>query len=97
MITFDSSEIVNWADKPDSNHELPELVRKLILATIPQASSISMLSGSSVRMPGWDGLLEVSEGNMWVPQGKSGWEFTCDKDSKQKADEDYENRTGNCN
>ena len=40
MITFDSSEIVNWADKPDSNHELPELVRRLLLATIPQASSI---------------------------------------------------------
>ena len=95
MITFDSSDIVNWADKPDSYHELPELVRRLILATIPQTSSISMPSGSSVRMPGWDGLLEVSEGNMWVPQGRSAWEFTCDKDSKQKADEDYEKRTGN--
>ena len=95
MITFDSSEIVNWADKPDSNYELPELVRRLILATIPQTSSISMPSGSSVRMRGWDGLLEVSEGNIWVPQGKSAWEFTCDKDSKRKADEDYEKRTGN--
>ena len=95
MITFDSSEIVNWADKPDSNHELPELVRRLVLATIPQTSSISMPSGSSVRMPGWDGLLEVSEGNIWVPQGKSAWEFTCDKDSKQKADADYKKRTKN--
>ena len=95
MITFDSSEIVNWADKPDSSHQLPELVRKLILATIPQASSISMPSGSSVRMSGWDGLLEVTEGNIWVPHGKSAWEFTCDKDSKRKADEDYEKRTEN--
>ena len=93
MITFDSSEIVNWADKPDSNYELPELVRRLILATIPQTSRISMPSGSSVRMRGWDGLLEVPEGNRWVPQGKSAWEFTCDKDSKQKADKDYEKRT----
>ena len=95
MITFDSSEIVNWADKPDSSHKLPELVRRLILATIPQTSSISMPSGSSVRMPGWDGLLEVTEGNIWVPHGKSAWEFTCDKDSKRKADEDYEKRTEN--
>ena len=95
MIAFDSSEIVNWADKPDSNHQLPELVRKLILATIPQTSSISMPSGSSVRMPGWDGLLEVPGGSIWVPHGKSAWEFTCDKDSQKKADEDYEKRTGN--
>ena len=95
MITFDSSEIVNWADKPDSSHQLPELVRKLILATIPQPSSISMPSGSSVRMPGWDGLLEVFKGNSWVPHGKSAWEFTCNKKSKQKADEDYKKRTQN--
>ena len=95
MITFDSSEIVNWADKPDSGHQLPELVRRLILATIPQPSSISMPSGSSVRMPGWDGLLEVSKGNIWVPHGKSAWEFTCDKDPKRKADEDYDKRTKN--
>ena len=95
MITFDSSEIMNWADKPDSSHQLPELVRRLVLATIPQTSSISMPSGSSVRMPGWDGLLEVPGGNIWVPHGKSAWEFTCDKDSKGKADEDYEKRTEN--
>ena len=94
MISFDSSEIANWADKPDANHQLPELVRRLILATIPQPASIVMPSGSSVRMPGWDGLLEVSEGNIWVPRGNSAWEFTCDKDSRQKANEDYEKRTG---
>ena len=94
MIKFDASEIVNWADKPESSHHLPELVRRLILGTIPQTSSISMPSGSSVRMPGWDGLLEVPTGNTWVPHGNSAWEFTCDKESKQKADEDYDKRTG---
>ena len=93
MISFDSSEINNWADKPDANHQLPELVRRLILATIPQTARIVMPSGSSVRFPGWDGLLEVPEGNTWVPKGKSAWEFTCDKNSKRKADDDYTKRT----
>ena len=37
MISFDSSEIVNWTDRPDAHHVLPELVRRLILATIPSA------------------------------------------------------------
>ena len=93
MITFDSSEISNWADKPDANHQLPELVRRLILATIPQTASIVMPSGSSVRMPGWDGLLEVPEGNPWIPKGRSAWEFTCNRNSKAKADDDYTKRT----
>ena len=38
MIAFDSSEIVHWADNPDAHHQLPELVRRLILATVPMLS-----------------------------------------------------------
>ena len=93
MIHFDASEIVNWADKPDAQHQLPELVRRLVLATVPQPVSLAMPSGSSVRMPGWDGLLDVVSGNTWVPNGKSAWEFSCENYPKQKADEDYAKRT----
>ena len=71
MISFDSSEIVNWADQPDAHHIFPELVRRLILATAPLPDLLDMPSGSSVRMPGWDGLLSVSEGNLWLPAGAS--------------------------
>ena len=38
MITFDSSEIANWADKPGAQHQLPELIRRLMLATVPMPS-----------------------------------------------------------
>ena len=48
MITFDSSEIANWADKPDAQHQLPELIRRLILATVPTPSLLHIPSGSSV-------------------------------------------------
>ena len=95
MISFDSSEIANWADQPDAHHILPELVRRLILATAPQPEFLDMPSGSSVRMPGWDGLLSVSERNTWVPAGASAWEFSCEKGSKGKADMDYEKRKKN--
>ena len=95
MIPFDSSEIVNWADQPDAHHILPELVRRLILATAPLPEFLDIPSGSSVRMPGWDGLLSVSERNTWVPAGASAWEFSCNNSPKQKADEDYEKRTAN--
>ena len=95
MISFDSSEIVNWADRPDAHHVLPELVRRLVLATIPSPELLDMPSGSSVRMPGWDGLFSTSAGNAWVSNGASAWELSCDSNPKQKADEDYEKRTAN--
>ena len=95
MISFDSSEIVNWADKTEATDVLPELVRRLILATVPLLEYLDMPSGSSVRMPGWDGRLSVSDGNPWVPSGTSAWEFSCENNPKRKADEDYEKRTAN--
>ena len=52
-----------------------------------------MPSGSSVRLPGWDGLLEVGRGNAWVPSGVSGWEFSCEKGVTSKANDDFEKRT----
>ena len=48
-----------------------------------------------MRMPGWDGLLSVSEGNPWMPSGTSAWELSCEKNPKQKADRDYEKRKEN--
>ena len=94
MIAFDSSEIAQWADKPDAPPNLPELFRRLILATVPKVSLIGMPSGSSVWLPGWDGLLVAQTGNPWVPQGTSAWEFSCQGNTNSKATSDYHKRTG---
>ena len=69
MISFDASDIANWADKPDAPHQMPELVWRLVLATAPMPSFLDMPSGSSVRLPGWGGLLVVESGNAWIPDG----------------------------
>ena len=91
MIRIDPSEIQNWADKPEA--DLAELVRRLILATLPHPSALEIPSGSSIRMPGWDGLLDVSSGNTWTPDGQSAWEFSCEKGVGHKANRDYTKRT----
>ena len=92
--SFDASEISNWSDTADAAHRLPELIRRLVLATLPEPPlRIDMPSGSSVRLPGWDGLLEVGRGNAWAPSGDSGWEFSCDKSVTSKANDNYEKRT----
>ena len=92
--SFDASEIDNWSDTAEAAHRLPELILHLVLATLPEPPLwIDMPSGSSVRLPGWDGLLEVGRGNAWAPGGVSGWEFSCNKEVTSKANDDYEKRT----
>ena len=93
MPQLDSSEISNWATLPDANHRLPELIGRLILATVPELSRLSMPSGSAVWMPGWDGLLTSESENAWVPKGDSAWEFSCRSDVSTKANQDFRKRT----
>ena len=91
--TIDASELEHWADRPDARTRLSQFVRQAVFETVPEARLIRMPSGSSVNRPGWDGYLEVERGNPWVPNGISVWEFSCRKDVKNKATEDYDNRT----
>lgn len=94
IYSFDASDINNWADTADAAHRLPELIRLLVQDTLSESPLwIDIPSGSSVRLPGWDGILEVGCGNTWVPSGVSGWEFSCDKKITSKANENYEKRT----
>ena len=93
MRQFDPSEISNWASLPDANHQLPELIRRLILATVPDLSRLDIPGGSAVWLSGWDGMLTAEVGNAWAPKGNSAWEFSCRRDVGTKANEDYRKRT----
>ena len=98
MISFDPSDICHWANNPDAFHRFPELIRRLVMATVPMPSLLKMPSGSSVWRAGWDGLLVVDDGNVdvdRVPSGDSAWEFGTGKNPKRKATEDYRKRTKN--
>lgn len=92
--SFDASEIHNWSDTAEAAHNLPALIRKLVIDTLSESPAhIDMPSGSSVRLPGWDGILETSSGNAWVPTGISVWEFSCEKQITAKANRVYKGRT----
>ena len=93
MLRFDSSEISNWANLPDANHQLLELIQRLVLATVHELSHHNMPSGSAVWLSGWDGLLTTGTGNAWVPHGASAWGFGCRIDTGTKANDDYRKRT----
>jgi hypothetical protein len=84
--------IVQWAERIDAAPMLPELVRRLLLASAP-LRSISMPADSGVRREGWDGIvLATEEGPFW-PAGPSVWELSVDKKVRPKLNKDFDKRT----
>lgn len=95
MIThtlIDASDLNAWSNRNDSSAFLPQLLRMLILGTVRNVRSIGFRSGEGVAIGGWDGRLDVENGDVFVPPGKSVWELGTGKDVKGKADDDYEKR-----
>lgn len=87
--------LTHWADTQDARHQLPNLLRKLVRATIPKehVKTVNFPSAEQVQRPGLDGLVDVTLGNQFVPEGISAWEAGVNKNKKGKADSDLEKRT----
>lgn len=91
--TYDIEKL--WAGRRDCQESLPLLVRKLIRATTQSINNINFPAGESIAHGGWDGILNISEENEYIPIGTSLWEFGSSKDPKTKAESDYSKRTTN--
>lgn len=87
-----ANDLDSWAKTRNSQERLPELLRRLIHATVPFLQRIGFPAGESVQMGGWDGIVETIEGNAFVPNGCSVWELGTNRDVKTKADKDYQKR-----
>lgn len=86
---IDATDLNSWANRREAQSSLPQLVRRLIHATIDQLQRINFPAGDSVQMGGWDGIVYTAQGNAFVPTGCSAWEFGANKEIKGKADDDY--------
>ena len=86
-------DLVQWASRYDAPGQLPELVRRLILATAGDITYIEMRSGEGTRYGGYDGTVKAERGNVFVSDGLSAWEMGVDPKPKKKADDDYKKRT----
>ncbi|AXX92251.1 hypothetical protein CPU12_01475 [Malaciobacter molluscorum LMG 25693] len=89
-----ANDIKNWSltNSREAQETLPKLVKNLILAT-SSPKYIDLPSGDSIQVGGWDGVLNVEEGNSFIPSGESRWEFGTDKNINPKAEKDYKKRT----
>lgn len=86
-------DLQHWADSKDSEHLMPELMRRLIHASIKDITRISFPNEDCVDLPGFDGILETTYNNPYVPVGSSAFEIGTNKGQKKKANHDYNNRT----
>ncbi len=91
-----AQDIVVWTKQNlrRAQEKLPLLVRQLILASV-EPSSIQIPVGDSILTGGWDGILQVNQGNIFVPIGNSVWEFSTNQNINKKANEDYAKRARN--
>ena len=86
-------QLIQWAKSAGVDRELPRLIRRLIAETEPSATWIDMPAGTGVAAPGWDGVVRCSDGNRFVPAGRSTWELSTEQaKSQRKASADYDRR-----
>jgi hypothetical protein len=72
---------------------LPDLIRRLVLATTDNPERVAFRSQEGVGIAGWDGLVVAREGSPWVPVGASAWELSVQERPSAKAESDYQKRT----
>jgi len=82
-----------WADTELASRHLPLLVRKLIRKTAPDLTRLDIPANEQTVRPGFDGIVESSAGNLYVPSGKSVWEMGTSQNPQSKADSDLALRT----
>ncbi len=93
FLTITARQIHGWADSNiEARRLLPVLLRKLIHSTVHDLHHVDFPGYDNAERRGWDGLVEAGAATSWVPEGKSGWEFSANKDPRRKAERDYEAR-----
>jgi energy-coupling factor transporter ATP-binding protein EcfA2 len=70
-------DLVRWSQQYDAPSVLPDLVRRLLLATTP-ISLITMNAHAGTRLRDWDGVVRSSTETAFCPVGMSVWELTVE-------------------
>ena len=90
FLKISSRDIEQWVDgNLEARSHLPVLLRKLVHSTGQELSLVDFPGYNNAEKKGWDGRVDAEAATPWIPLGKSGWEFGCTEDPKQKADGDY--------
>lgn len=82
------------SDYTESQGLIPELLFRLITASVGNPTGLRIPFGGSVNQPGLDGLLVSSVSfEQYIPQEQSIWEIGTGNDPQSKATSDFAKRT----
>lgn len=91
-----ATQLSQWGKSRDAQGALPDLIRRLVLATAGPPRVLHFKWGDSVQREGWDGILESDSEAEFIPSGVSGWELTTQSGGiRGKADDDFNKRSEN--
>ena len=68
-IRANATDIDQWAERREAQATLPRVIRRLILASVKRIERLHFRSDEGVQFPGWDGIVQVPNGNAYVPDG----------------------------
>lgn len=88
-----AQHIQKWAESNiEVRNLLPVLLRKLVHSTGHELQQVDFPGYDNAERKGWDGLTEAAAATPWVPEGKSCWEFSTNKNPRNKAEKVYADR-----
>lgn len=81
-------------NKRKGQEVFPELIKRLIIATVNNNAGIRFPSGDSIWTPGFDGIItNITNVSCYVPIGNSLWEMGTNIGYMRKINDDYQKRT----
>lgn len=93
ILTASALEEMCKSNKKKFEGLLPELVKRLILASNTLVTEKRFPSKDDIWAPGYDGVVYCKKETDYVKAGMSVWEFGTNDDSLDKINSDYEKRT----
>jgi transcriptional regulator with XRE-family HTH domain len=94
MRWINATDLAQWGERRDAQGDMPELLTRLIYASVGPAAVLRFPAGDSVQHPGPDGACEVDRETPFVPTGRSVWEIGCQRlRIREKAEGDYAKRS----
>ena len=93
FLTIKARQITQWATTSlQARVHLPVLLRRLIHSTGRELRHVDFPGYDNAQRHGWDGWVEADAATPWVPEGRSGWEFSVEQRPAAKAERDYRAR-----
>ncbi len=91
-----ATHLSQWGESRGGQSGMPELLSRLVYATVGPAAQIRFPADESVQYPGWDGVCVIANGIGYVPPGCSVWEIGAQRSGvRTKANDDFKKRTDN--